>query len=44
MVYSLENTQIPKAFITPHQGDDVSRATKGITSATVTSKAIIATM
>jgi hypothetical protein len=36
-----------KAFIKPYQGDDVSRATKGITNATTASKAtevIVVTM
>jgi hypothetical protein len=43
-VYSLEHTKIPQAFFTPHHGDDVRRATKGTTNATMVGKVIVATM
>jgi hypothetical protein len=34
-VCSLEYSEIPKMFLTPHHGGDISRATKIINSATV---------
>jgi hypothetical protein len=38
-MFFLEYTKIPKKFFMPHQNDDVNRATKGITNATMVSQA-----
>jgi hypothetical protein len=41
-VYSLEYTKIPKVFFTLYiTGDDISRATKGMTNSTMISKATV---
>jgi hypothetical protein len=34
-MYSLDDIKIPNVFSAPHQGDDVRRATDGITNATM---------
>jgi hypothetical protein len=40
-VYSLEHTKIPKVSLCHITGDDISMATKGITNATMVSKAAV---
>jgi hypothetical protein len=40
-MYSLEYIKVPKVFFLQIMGVDVSRATKGITNATVISKATV---
>jgi hypothetical protein len=43
-VYSLKYTEIPGVFFTLNTGDDVSKATKVATNATIVSKVTVAIM